>query len=174
MRKTNSNAHVLKLEALDVEQRRQICDWLLTPGQTAKQTREKIRVEFGVEVGAGALDDFYQSYVAAYLIHKRRQAVGLALDVREEMEKAPGQFSQVTIDAIEQKAFALAQNPNCDPKELKALFSLVLKARDQSLVERRVALLEEEAHKAKQVLGDGKLSPEEKEQRIKAVFGIVA
>jgi hypothetical protein len=34
-------------------------------------------------------------------------------------------------DALEQKAFELAQNPMANPKDVKAIFTLVLKARDQ-------------------------------------------
>jgi hypothetical protein len=78
-----------------------------------------------------------------------------------ELKRAPGEFSAQTIDALEQKAFELAQNPMVDPREVKAIFSLVLKARDQSLKERdieiklrRLELLETNAESAKAKLTD--------------------
>ncbi len=49
---------------------------------------------------------------------------------------------------------------------------MVLKARDQALVERRVKLLEDQAMKAKAALGDGALSLEDRQARIKEIFGV--
>lgn len=142
MRKPRSDS---KLDALDVDQQRQLCEWLLTPGLSYENIKALVFEKFNTSTSGHALTSFYQSYVGAYVLERRRRAVGLAQEVGTELKRQPGQFSQVTIDALEQKAFELAQNPMVDPKEVKAIFSLVLKARDQSLDERRVALLEKKS-----------------------------
>lgn len=153
MKKPRSDS---KLDALDMDQQRQLCEWLLTPGFGYEQVKELVFEKFNVSTSGAALSSFYQSYVGAYVLERRRRAVGLATEIGEELKRAPGEFSAQTIDALEQKAFELAQNPMVDPREVKAIFSLVLKARDQSLKERdidiklrRLELLEQNATSAK-------------------------
>jgi hypothetical protein len=130
MRKPRSDS---KLDALDQDQQRQLCEWLLTPGLSYEKVKKLVFDEFNTSTTGSSLSLFYQEYVGAYVLERRRRAVGLAQEVGVELKRQPGQFSQATIDALEQKAFELAQNPMVDPKEVKAIFSLVLKARDQSL-----------------------------------------
>jgi hypothetical protein len=74
------------------------------------------------------------------LIQRRSQAVGVAKELGEEIQKTPGQFSRATIDALEQKAFELANNPMVNPKDVKNIFSLVLKARDQQFDREKFAV----------------------------------
>jgi hypothetical protein len=148
-----------KLDALDVDQQRQLCEWLLTPGLSYEVVKKMVLDEFNTSTSARALSSFYQSYVAAYLIQRRAQAVGVAKELHGDMEKTPGKFDEATIDALSQKAFEFAQNPMVDPRDVKQLFSLVLKARDQSLKEqdisiklRRLELLEKSSTQAKEKL----------------------
>jgi hypothetical protein len=173
MKKPRSDS---KLDALDMDQQRQLCEWLLTPGLSYERVKKLVFDEFNVSTSGSALSSFYQSYVGAYVLERRRLAVGLAQEIGEELKRAPGEFSQQTIDALEQKAFELAQNPMVDPKEVKAIFSLVLKARDQALKKsdidiklRRLELLEK---KGKETLTDESLSAAEREQRMKQMFGM--
>lgn len=142
MKKPRSDS---KLDALDIDQQRELCEWLLTPGLSYEKVKKLVFDEFNTSTNSKALSHFYQSYVGAYVLERRRLAVGLAKEVGEDLKREPGQFSEATIDALEQKAFELAQNPMVNPKEVKAIFSLVLKARDQTLAERRIALLEKKA-----------------------------
>lgn len=121
-----------KLDALDEDQQVQLVEWCLTPGLSQVKVKELVFKEFDVSTSTRALSKFYDVYVAPYVLERRRRAVGLAQEVGADLKRAPGQFSAATIDALEQKAFELAQNPMVDPKEVKAIFSLVLKARDQS------------------------------------------
>lgn len=130
MKKPRSDS---KLDALDEDQQRQLCEWLLTPGLNYERVKKLVTDEFNVSTSGRALSSFYQSYVGPFVLERRRLAVRLAVQVGEDARRTPGQFSQATIDALEQKAFELAQNPMCDPKDVKAIFSLVLKARDQTL-----------------------------------------
>jgi hypothetical protein len=148
-----------KLDSLDLDQQRQLCEWMLTPGLSYEKIKKLVFEEFNVSTTGGSLSRFYQSYVSAYLIQRRSQQVGVAKEIGEELKKRPGEFSQVTIDALEQKAFELANNPMIDPQAVKSVFSLLLKARDQELkgrdIEiklRRLELLETNSASAKEKL----------------------
>lgn len=149
-----------------MDQQRQLCEWLLTPGLSYDKIKKLVFEEFNVSTTGGSLSAFYQSYVAAYLLERRALAVGVAKEVGEDLKKRPGEFSQVTIDALEQKAFELANNPIVDSKSIKAVFALLLKARDQELkgkdIEiklRRLDLLEQNSKSAKEKLDGIKTSP---------------
>lgn len=156
MKKPRSDS---KLDALDVDQQRQLCEWLLTPGLSYERVKKLVFEEFQTSTSTRSLSAFYQSYVAAYLIQRRAQAVGVAQELGEDLKKTPGQFSAVTIAALEQKAFELANNPMVDPGAVHSVFTLLLKARDQELkgkdIEiklRRLELLEQNSVKAKEKL----------------------
>ena len=176
MKKPRSDS---KLDALDIDQQRQLVEWLLTPGLTYEAVKKMVFEEFNVSTSSRALGVFYQSYVGPYILERRRQAVGLAKEVGDEIKRAPGEFTQTTIDALEQKAFELAQNPMVNPKDVKSIFTLVLKSRDQSLKEkdieiklRKLELLEERQKKAEATLADGSIDAAQREQRMKEIFGI--
>src|SRR5689334_11938123 len=133
MRKTRSDAAFLALEGLESDEQQQVVEWLLTPQLGYKKVAALVKKEFGIPCNYGSLDEFFQSYVAPYLIKKRSLAVGLADEVGQAIEKTPGRFDQVTVDALKQKAFELANNPMANPRDVKTIFSLVLKAWDQDL-----------------------------------------
>jgi hypothetical protein len=155
-------------------QQAQLADWLLS-GVPYHQAAAMVEKEFGLKVSISAFSRFYQSNCSAALLSRRMRAVKLADEVAVEARSHPGQFTAATIDQLSQKAFELASSPGANPQDVKALFSLVLKSRDQDLVERRVKLLEAKAAQADEasaIAGSGTLSPEEKAQRIKAVFGL--
>lgn len=168
MKKPRSDS---KLDALTVDQQRQLCDWLLS-GLSYKVVKKLVHEEFAVDTSSAALSSFYQDYCGAELIRRRKLAVTVSQQVATEAAKLPGQFDAAAIDLLQQKAFELASAPQADPKSVQQIFGLVLKARDQSLKEsqialalRRVELLEANAAAAKQKLealttNKGGISPE--------------
>src|SRR5260370_40627222 len=117
-----------KLDALDFDQQRRLCGWLLTPSLSYERVKKLVFEEFKTSVSTRCLSSFYQSNISAHLIQRRAQSVGIAKEVGEEIRKTPGQFSEATIDALEQKAFELTLNPHINPKSIKSIFTLVLKA----------------------------------------------
>lgn len=106
--------------------------------------RQRIKDEFCIEVKSfDTLSRFWNENAAAALVAKRQRAVSLADEIAGEAAKTPGRFDQATIDALRQKAFELAVQPGSDPRDVKALYMLVLKSRDQELDEKALAFDQE-------------------------------
>lgn len=162
---------------LPEQQQAQLADWLLG-GMPYYAAQKQVQDQFGVEVKSlKSFSRFWQEVRAPALASRRRLARETADSLADEARARPGQFDAATIDALKQKAFELSISPQAHPRDVKALFMLVLKARDQDLTERKVAILERraaQADQAAQAVGDGQLSPEEKERRLKQIFGIPA
>lgn len=175
MRKTRSDSKLLNLPE---EQQARLADWLLggMPYHQAKELLAKPEPDgFGVSVGLSALSSFWQEVCGPLLLTRRHQAVQTADSLAEEASKTPGRFDQATIDSLKQKAFELSISPVAKPKDVKALFMLVLKARDQDLNERKIRILEkkaEQAEKAEQTLGDTTLTPDQRLSRMREIFGM--
>jgi hypothetical protein len=164
---------------LEEDQITTLCEWLLTPNLTYKAVRDLCGAEFGLYPSNSQLSRFYSSYVAKEVIARRARAVQLSNEVGEDLEKSPGNFDKVTIDALRRKALALAEAPMTKPSDIKAIFSLVLKARDQDQKDKDIAIklrrleaLERQEKDAQGILKDGSLSLEEREARMKEKFGI--
>ena len=136
MRKPRSDSKLLNLPE---EQQAQLADWLLS-GVPYYRVRELVKKEFAVTTSLAALSGFYDAYCKAELISRRRRAVSTADEVAAEAERQPGRFDQATIEELKRQAFELAISPGADPKAVKAVFTLVLKARDQEIEERQLEL----------------------------------
>lgn len=167
-----------KLLNLPEEQQAQLAEWLLS-GMPYHEAKVLVQKEFGVSVSLSKFSAFWAAVCSPALLAKRARAVNLANDVADQARKHPGKFDEATIDALKQKAFELASSPNGKPKDVKALFALVLKAKDQEagekrlkLDERKVAILEKKAaayDKAKEVF-EAELSPDEQKRRLKEIL----
>lgn len=135
MRKPRSDS---KLKAqLPAEQRAQLAEWLLS-GMPYHKARPLLEKEFGVSTSIRALSDFWDDVCSATLITQRREAASVADDLAEEARKNPARFDEVTIDAIKQRAFELSISPKAQPGDVRKLFMLILKHRDQALEERQI------------------------------------
>jgi hypothetical protein len=177
MSKPKANAKLLNLPEA---QQAQLAEWLLD-GLPYHKAQELVLKEFGVQVGLTAFTGFWEEVCAPALVARRRRMVGTAEEVATEAAASPGRFDSATVDALKQRAFELAIKPNADPKEVKAIFALVLKSRDQEInaeqlkiEERKMKLLEQKAALADQAEAVAKepLSAEEQQRRIKEIFGI--
>lgn len=168
---------------LDDAQQAQLVDWLLS-GMPYHQARELVEKEFGVTVAVSAFSSFWQACCVPHLLVRRRRAVSTANEVAEAAAQNPGQFDQATIDALKQQAFNLAISPNSNPKDVKALFSLVLKARGQDLDEEELRLSRDkfefdaaesalkDVQALRRISSDSKLNHKEKIEAVRArLFG---
>lgn len=135
---------------LPEEQISQLSDWLLS-GMPYHQVKKMLKDQFEVSTSLASLSNFYQSVCAQELIARRQRAVSTADGIAAEAQTKPGQFDAATIDALKQKAFELAINPGANPGDVKSLFMLVLKAKDQEIDEKGLNLAREkfEEQKAK-------------------------
>lgn len=152
MKKPRSDAKLLNLPE---EKKAKLCDWMLS-GMPYHKVRELCAAELGVATSLGALSCFYSEFCAAALLAQRARAVGVAEEIAQDATKTPGRFDAATIDALKQRAFEMAIQPMADPRDVRSIFSLVLKARDQDLakakLEQQVREYEEKAAKAKEQL----------------------
>ena len=128
-----------KLLNLPEEQQAQLADWLLS-GMPYHAAKAEVFKEFKVSCSLSALSGFYAEVCVPVLLKRRSQAVMAAEEIAEEASKAPGRFDQATVDAIRQKAFELAISSTAKPKDVKSLFMLLQKSRDQELAERKIDL----------------------------------
>lgn len=155
---------------LPEEKQSQIAEWLLS-GLPYHRVRGLIKEAFKIEIAPPVLTRFWEQVCAPELIRRRQRAVSTADEIAGEAAKSPGKFDSATIDALKQKAFELAINPGADPRDVKALFMLVLKSRDQELTERTLEFEREQwglkCQKLKLELG--KLAGEGKGKRVSSV-----
>lgn len=121
-----------KLLNLPEEQQAKLADMLLNgvPYHIAKGVVQK---DFGVSCSLSSLSAFYQQACVPVLLKRRSQAVQAAEEIAEEASRTPGRFDVATVDAIKQKAFELAISPMSAAKDVKAIFMLLQKSRDQEL-----------------------------------------
>lgn len=136
MSKPKSNAKLLNLPE---EQQAKLADWLLG-GMPYHEARVLTQKEFGVSASNSVFSDFFQQVCAPHLLARRRDLGSTAQARAEEAKLNPGEFDAATMDALRQKAYALAEAPNANPKDVKAVMTLLLKAQDLGLKKDQLAL----------------------------------
>ena len=120
------------------DQQAKLADWLLG-GMPYHEANMLVEKEFGVPASAslGRYSSFWQEVCVPQLLVRRNRMAGTAESRAAAAEKNPGRFDQATLDALRQKAYELAESANADPKAVKAIMTLLLKARDQQPEEKR-------------------------------------
>lgn len=166
-----------KLKSLPPEQRELLCRWLTVDNISYKEARLRVKAQFGLHVGSDStFTDFYHSVALPW---SYAQSAGVADAFSQAAE---GNLEPAAIKRIRQLLFDAAASRKTDFRALKTLAQIVGNAQKHTLAaerleldKRKVKLLEAKAAQADQVAGlagDKNLSPQEKERRIKAVFGI--
>lgn len=173
-------------------QQAQLAEWLLD-GMPYHKAREMCAAPveaggFGVSFSSlSVFKPFWEEVCVPALLARRHRAVNTAEAVAEDMVARRGErLDQATIAALKQKAFELAISPGQDPEAVKAVFSLVLKARDQDLDAEQLKLQRdrfefdaarkamEEAAKIKTIQGDRTLDSDQKIQAVRQLlFGVM-
>lgn len=117
-----------------------LADWLLG-GMTYHEANLLLEKEFSIAPGSlSRFTPFWSEVCVPQLLLRRRRMAGTAAERAKEATANPAEFDRATLDALQQKAYELAENPQADPKDVKAILTLLLKAKDQSLEERRLEL----------------------------------
>lgn len=139
---------------------------------THAAVRKWLEAEMSISTSLGALSDFYSWYSLRRDLQDADQEVQSLLQLISE-----GEYNLDTrqLESLGNTLFLLRARASGDWKQHKAAVELLLKSRKVSVEERKVTLLEAkaaQADQAKELLGDADLTPEERDRRMKAVFGI--
>lgn len=142
-----------------------------------RNTQEKViawlKERHGVSTSAGALSEFWGWYQRCGSL---KQAATFADQLALQFAKMPQlNLAAEQAAAITQTVFELQAAQDRDPKLFFALRKSQRDSKKLQLDERKVQILEAKAaaaDKAAGIAGDEALTPEQKERRIKAVFGI--
>jgi hypothetical protein len=137
MSKTRSDNVLLNLPE---EQQCKLADWLLN-GMPYHEANVLVGKEFGVALRSlSSYSAFWREVCEPALLSRRSKLVKSADARVEEAERRPGQFDKATLDAISERAYALAISPQSEAKDVKAVMMLLLKARDQELHKQELGL----------------------------------
>jgi hypothetical protein len=156
------------LYPLDDEQLATVLDYMLT--YPPDKARAVITKEFSVAPSDGCLSQFYSDLSQFILASRRRMATRGANTIGEEASKDQADLDTANLDLVKQIAFEILSDPSPDPDKLRTVVSAVLKMRDQTAVERRIAVLEKQAADAKKIVEDKKLSSTEQASRLREIF----
>jgi hypothetical protein len=175
-RKPRSDA---KLKSLPPNQREMLVRWLVDENLSYDQAVERLEKDFNVRTSVGALSAFYAT--ECYSV-RSSEAKEFAERVEQELLQGEPNFDLATLALVKKKLFERAYARDGDVDELAVLAKIIgdtaklrLKEKDQEIATRRLAILEKkaaQADEAKSVAASEDLSAEEKERRLKAVFGI--
>ena len=167
------------------EHQAKLADWLLG-GMPYHEANVLVEKELGVKASSSLerYTRFWEAVCVPQLLLRRQRMAGTAEQRADAAVKNPGRFDAATLDALRQKAYELAESTHADPKEVKAIMTLLLKARDQQLDEqrlqldeRKMVLLEKKAaafDQAKGVLENKELTEAQRAARMREVFGIAS
>ena len=167
---------------LDEGQQAQLAEWMLG-GTPYHQCRLLVQEEFGVRLSSLQPFSRFWSAVCEGVLLARRAKLAKSSEGRAvEAERNPGAFDAASLDALKEKAYGLAIRPEVSAKEVRGIFVLLQKARDQEikvrqlgLEERRVALFEKKvADAARVVMKDVGLSAEGLREKLRGIFGLTA
>lgn len=161
-----SEGHAARVEAVD--------RWLFEEKLSPASVQSRLQSEFGCKVATTTL------YA---LIHRRRNLRSLdrirtAQEAAEAINQLPGAdaMDSATLKAASQLTFDLVSSGEADADSVSKLVNLLLKKQQIQQDERRLALLErkaKEADAAKATTADESLTPEQKQQKLRQIFGMV-
>ena len=178
-RKPHSNA---VLPHLPMEQQQALVSWLLDEGVSFRAAVKKLADKFSVRTNHDAVFNYYHDFCVPELLRRRAVQVGTANAVMEEARQSPGGWTEAALENLGQMAFEMSMRPGVNPKDVKAIFTLVLKSVDQKakasaaeLEREKFELMKKKAQAAddaKGIVGDAALTPDEKQRRLKNLFGM--
>ena len=135
-------------------------DDMLTSGSSYAAVQQFLG-DCGQSCSQTSIADYYQTHVAPRK-WARQQRIATELAAIE----CAG-VDDATLLAVRQATFELAMTPGSDPKHLRMLYDLVLKAQAQQIDARKLALLEAKARQAEEAkaaleykVANGGLTPE--------------
>lgn len=128
-----------------------------------------------VTTSGDALTRFWRRHCAPLVAERRRFSAVRAEALGDAMEADPVNWDAAIVEKTKQLAFEFLEAEEKDADAIKKLLDALMKARRQELDERKVAIMEAKARKAdeaEKVAGDDALTAEEKQRRLKGIFGM--
>jgi hypothetical protein len=175
-----------KLDTMKPESRVLELRDMMLAGTGHREILEWLALECGVTCSPSALTTFYKRHCWPVIRERRQVSVIKAEALGDAMAKDPINWDDKIIEKTKQLAFEfLAADPN-DSESIGKLLDSIIKAKKQDFTEkiqtakheleqRRVDLMEKkaaQADKAKDVTGNEALTAEEKQARLKQIFGM--
>jgi len=171
------------LDAMPENQREALEEWLFEENLSYADAQKRLLADFGVRCSRSGLCAFYQRTAEKRLLANIQESARKANSVVQRFQENPSDNYKAVLNMVGQIAFEASLKENgLDPELLFNFTKLViagkdreLKAQKLALDERRVKLLEEKAAKAEAAEGtlkDTTLTPEEKQARIREIFGL--
>ncbi len=155
------------LDFLPPEQDEQLMEWIL--GRVPYRTIvERMRDVYGVETSIRAISSYWTKWGAEHWKARRADALQMARDVVADAAANPGQFSAAALEAIEQKVFALALDPESSSKEVKSLAQILMQRGDQDIRRGELALKAKAQERAERQLELAREKFEAAERRLSA------
>lgn len=153
------------------ERQAQIVEWSRT--LTLHQLKDRVKKELGVETNTTSLSEFLSYW---HLSQHLEQAAGFASELKQTLEKLPElKLDEEQISSAAQVVFELEAAKGRDAKTFVALRRLRHRDRIIANDSRRIALLEKkaaQAEEAEKTVKDETLSPEERMNRMRQIFGM--
>jgi hypothetical protein len=175
MRKTRPDA---KLRSLPDKVQRDI--FALAESMTLAEAVEKIAlpIEMGgyeVDVSESTLSGFCKHWRAVLFRESLHEGAQVAAEVDGALSEVQrDQIDQATEDGLRNWVLDSIVSKTISAKEVKSIMGVLVAAKRTELDERKIKLLEKKAAQADEaggVLGDSKLTPEEKQKRLEGIFG---
>lgn len=184
-----------KLDALTEEQKALLEKWLFAENVTYSEARKRCQLQFSLSVSIDALGQWRRRLEREKLadralkqaLAKASESAASAQAVVRSLEELKDPFWDALKGQIGQLAFERTMEGQQLPlKNLKDLTIIMTEGLRDSIarekitlgreklaqMDRRLKLLEAREAKTREVVTDAKLSPEEKEARVKEIFGI--
>jgi hypothetical protein len=123
---------------LSEEQQLKLIDWLINEAIEYRPAAARIEAEFGVKCSKDAVKTFYDNVCWPLVLERRSRARDQASRLEATLEEDE-RIETAMLSQLKQRAFEIMLKPNPDPKEVVALLSMALKARDQKLDQAKLA-----------------------------------
>lgn len=160
-----------KLDALPQGQLAELVQGLLG-GWSYVQAIDWLQVECGVTARLHSFTPFYSRHVEPILVERKKFAA-LSANTLAKLARESDAFDQAAIGELKEYAYRLIRDPQGDPEEARKWMETLIKAQAGTRDDRKLKLIEAkaaQADKASDVMGNGKLSEEEKAAKLKQIF----
>jgi hypothetical protein len=130
---------------------------------------------YEIEVSESTLSNFCKHWRAVEFRESLHEGAAVAQEVDGALSEIQReQIDQATEDGLRNWVLDSIVNKTISAKEVKSIMGVLVAAKKTELDERKLALLEKKAEQADAaggVVGDTKLTPEEKQKRLEGIFG---